>query len=233
MFAFRASRCFGLDMTSAHLLPFFKNSENSCGIIMPTPHTLVIYGTIRIEVYHVPDIDLSTTRSDHISITPVYSWLERVFPPLGWHHVPSIWNASSKEPPLLRIVSNRFIRTIHLKGEANCTRLRIRRHLVDLLKVPAEMRVLIGQQVVTKCRKGLWYHVDRNASTLEVPTINFGHPSRIGSIKFPLTRGKDSKFVETDFDEVSGRFVLVSSLRNSPNLWKYQVGDVIKGIPYC
>lgn len=78
----------------------FKIDLKFVGIYMPTPHTIVIYGTRYIHPYHVPNVDIS--KHEHIPIFPVCTWIE---PISILFHVPSIWNPSSKKAPTLRFIS--------------------------------------------------------------------------------------------------------------------------------
>lgn len=196
---------------------------------MPTPHTIVIYGSWYIQLYHVPDIDFSTTRDRNISVSPVWNWTEEAPARTRFCYVPSVWDASNKASPMLRFVFKSNMHVINLEFTESPTRLTV--STSTIIPIPIYPVVyMLGihrQHTVTKFQKGLWYRPDRDVSILEVPTINFDDPSRMGSITFPLIQGEDSCFAEMDFDEVSGRVVLVSSLYNNSNLWKYQLGEVI------
>lgn len=43
---------------------------------MLSPHTLVIYGALYIQLYHIPDMDTYAAESGRVSITPVWSYTD-------------------------------------------------------------------------------------------------------------------------------------------------------------
>lgn len=200
---------------------------------MASPHTLVIYGSSTIQLYHIPDIDLSVTRSKRIPVQSIWSYTDGNSR-RHRNHVTYVWNDSCDEVPCVRLVSEESLHIIEMEATDSSTRLMVKKHRIIPIQLPPAVRedsTLTQRMMITKCQKVLWFHTDRHAFTFNCPTIDLNNPRKVGSIQFQMSQCEmgDSTFEGMDFDEVSGRILLVScSIYGSVNMWRFHVGDVVQ-----
>lgn len=203
---------------------------------MPSPHTLVVYGfSSYIQVYHIPDIDLSVTQTIPIPIAPVWSWVDtgsreeysRCF------HIKTVWDPSCKHAPIVRLVSEDCFHFLNMEAIDDSTRLMVAQH--DIIRPPAPIHCQCSQRsLVRKYQKALWFRRESTSHgsdhdrvfPLEFPLVNLNNPFQLGSVQLLLHAEYQFYLDNVDFDEGSGRILLVSSIDD--DRWCFQFGDIME-----
>lgn len=206
---------------------------------MPSPHTFIIHGVSRILVFIVPEIDLSITRTEPIPVTLIWSWSDESSD-IEYGSMEPIWDASSKKAPIVYLVARWLAHVLTLEplGESNldCTRFTVAHHkiipisdTVSRFCLGAIRRISRGKH---KSRKGVWFSGDAlYGSTFDIFTINMRDPTIIGKVQFQMNQCDlmdHARCLDIDFDEVSGRVLLMTS--NPASCCRLYIGEVLEVI---
>lgn len=145
-----------------------------------------------------------------------------------------IWD-EARSDPIIHLVSNKHIHilTLESKDSESRTRLTVARHDFTRMDMPFVSPMgLHDMEIIFKCQRCVYFYTAHSTSTFKFPTMDIKDFTIVGSIQVKLEQQEVGELFSPhhgmDFDEVSGRVLLVTWKEDDGvAVWYLHIGSVV------